>query len=412
MSEKSIGETLNECKTLLFDAVNSDTTVNSVFSCLKFVDVFYEPDRPLDEKLSDMGFTKLQIYALITRYSMNINDQEFLTVPVINPYEYDGKELPQVEWVVKEMIPDGVSILAAPPKYHKSFFALQLAVSVCNGLDFLGFHTLKGDCLYFDLESNPRRPLNRLQKMYNTLDISGLHIITAQSGIRRLESGFEEDLEMLLVRFPNTKLVIIDVLQYITPLKAKDNIYSSDYDTINMLNALAIKYRISILAVHHTRKLKDESDPINNITGTTGLTGAVSTIIEILQEKRTNPSAVLLLTGNDIETRELAIKFDSTTLKWICEGDASDVAFKTFVNRPESQCLTHLMSDKSNWIGSAADLSAFAAGLNFDITPADFGRFLKFNKPDIIRLGLDIVQHRNSSSRTITITHHVNNNPS
>lgn len=410
----SVDETYSQCKVFLTDAIRRNTLDFSIFGHLKFIDAYYKPDIPLEEKLSGMGFTKLQTHALITLYTMQIrnNNAKLSTIPFINPSDYEGKELPSVEWAVENMIPDGVSILAAPPKYHKSFFALQLAVSVCNGMDFLGFNTIKGDCIYFDLESNPGRPLNRLKDMYDTLDIEGLHIVTAQSEVKRLESGFEEDLEMLLVRFPNTKLVIIDVLQYVTPIRAKDNIYSSDYDTISMLNNIAAKYKISILAVHHTRKMRDDSDPINNITGTTGLTGAVSSIIEIIQESRTSSSALLLLTGNDIETQELAIHFDTKTLKWICDGDAAEIAFKKFINRAESQSIIQLMDGRDSWTGSAADLSEFASDLNYEISAADFGRYIKLYKTEIQKMGFDIKQHRTSTIRTILLTHHVENNSS
>ena len=129
-----------------------------------------------------------------------------------------------------------------------------MSVAVCNGFDFLGFGTVKGDVIYFDLESSKRRPLNRILDMYSTLDISGLHLVTADSNVRRLFNGFEEDLQNLLFTYPNTRLVIIDVFQRILPVISKDNLYSSDYTNINGLNAIASKYAISILIIHHTRK--------------------------------------------------------------------------------------------------------------------------------------------------------------
>jgi len=392
---------------LLKENVNQDDYTGLTMSCIKYLDAFYLPDIPLDNKLEDLGYTKLQIASLIKRYSMSLTNEELETIPVIEPSAYENVELPKTQWAVTNMIPEGVSILAAPPKYHKSFFALQLGVSVCSGTSFLGYETVPGDCIYFDLESNKRRPLNRLKDMYNTLEIKGLHIITAQSGTRRLDEGFEEDLDNLLLRYPNTRLVIIDVLQYITPAKAKDNVYSSDYDTINRLNAIASYYRISILVVHHTRKMRDEEDPINNITGSTGLTGAVSTILQITQDRRVDKSATLFVTGNDIESRELIIHFDENELKWHCDGDAATIAQKAFAGRPEVQTISHLMKSTDIWTGSASELSSVAAELGYGISPELFGRFLSVSITELHTVGYEITKKRNEEQRLITISRYI-----
>lgn len=397
-------EEYDEKAKMLHSFVDNNSTIDSVeISLIRLFDNFYKPGLDLETKLSQMGFNSLQIHSLIAQYNMSINNIELETVPVIEPAEYEGKDLPGIQWIVVGMLPEGVSLLAGPPKYFKSTLALQLAVAVCTGNSFFGFDVVHGDVIYFDLESNPHRPLNRLNTIFSTTNFEKLHIITAKSGIHRLDEGFEKEFEELLIKYRNTRLVVIDVLARIIPAKAKDNVYSSDYETINKLNAFATKYKIAILVVHHTRKMKDDSDPINNITGSTGLTGAVNSIIEIQKDKRTNNNATLLITGNDVETREIGMHTDLQRVMWVCDGDVSELAFKEFTNAPESQTITELMKNSCSWSGTSSQLSSFAMDMGYDITPEAFGRYFNTHISDLNTLGYIIKRTRNGSERTITI---------
>ena len=49
--------------------------------------------------------------------------------------------------------------------------------------------------------------------------------------------------------------------------------YAGDYTDVRLLKNLANKLGITIILVHHLRKLKDDN-PFNMISSTTGLTGA------------------------------------------------------------------------------------------------------------------------------------------
>jgi len=397
-------EQYQELKNALVAAVHDNSIGGVEMSIIRYINAFYKPDKSLEEKLIEMGFDELQTFALMQRFNMDINDYELHTVEVVNPSDYEGKPLPEIKWIINNMLSEGVSILAAPPKYHKSFLAMQLAVAVCNGTDFFGYPTNRGDVIYLDLESNKHRPLNRLKHMYDTTDINGLHIVTASSNIRRLDHGFDEDLTNLLIRYPNTKLVIVDILQNIVPQVTREYSYSSDYNTISLLNDLACRFRISIFAVHHTRKMRDDDDHINNISGSTGLTGAVSTIFIIAQDKRGADCASLLINGNDIEDISLSMHFDKEKLMWICDGDTATVMLDLFKEKVEAQTILNLMKSKSSWTGNATDLSVAAADLGYSISPEDFGRFIKFSTNEFNQLGYNISKVRRGDARTISIS--------
>ena len=392
-----------ENKNNLINAVQSGPISNYEYALVQWFDRYYGFKQDLRELFSSWGLSRLQVDALMHNYDLMSSDEEHTTLAVIEPIDYEDRKLPQVTWAVKDLIPDGVSILAAPPKSYKSFFALQLAVSVCNGFDFLGFGTVQGDVIYFDLESNMRRPLNRINDMYSTLDIKGLHLVTADANVRRLYDGFEDDLKDLLLIYPNTRLVIIDVFQRILPIQSKDNLYSSDYANINSLNAIASMYSISILIVHHTRKQKDHGDPVNNISGSTGLSGAATSILQIVKKDRASATAHLLATGNDIAPKDIIIKFDESIFQWRNEGSAEHIALREFAESPEAKCLNSFMNNKNEWTGTVSELVSYGKSIGITLDAAAFGKILKFNQALLKRLGYVIEHSRTSSVRTIKI---------
>lgn len=61
--------------------------------------------------------------------------------------------------------------------------------------------------------------------------------------------------------------------------------YAVDYADVSTLKAIADKNSIAIVMVHHLRKLNDQNDPFNNLSGSTGIGGAADTSL-ILKRPR------------------------------------------------------------------------------------------------------------------------------
>ena len=76
--------------------------------------------------------------------------------------------------------------------------------------------------------------------------------------------------------------------------------YGNDYDDISSIKRIADEYNISIILVHHLRKLKDGDDPFNEVSGSTGIIGAADTNY-VLKRKRNGNAATLLACGRDVE---------------------------------------------------------------------------------------------------------------
>jgi hypothetical protein len=59
------------------------------------------------------------------------------------------RKIPSVNGVVKELLPEGVTILAAKPKNGKSCFALDLSLAVASGQPFMGTYDVSPGCVLY-----------------------------------------------------------------------------------------------------------------------------------------------------------------------------------------------------------------------------------------------------------------------
>ena len=67
---------------------------------------------------------------------------------VINGEELMDMDYKPVRYIVKNLLPQGLTILAGAPKTGKSFLALELCLSVSKGEKLWDFKTTKGTVLY------------------------------------------------------------------------------------------------------------------------------------------------------------------------------------------------------------------------------------------------------------------------
>lgn len=100
--------------------------------------------------------------------------------------------------------------------------------------------------------------------------------------------------------------------------------YDHDYKEVSKLKQFADEHELSILAIHHLRKMRDKSDPYNNISGSTGITGSSDTEIVLSKSNYKDEQALLSITGRDVMETEKLLRFDIISCKWNVIGDSSD----------------------------------------------------------------------------------------
>ncbi len=226
--------------------------------------------------------------------------------------------LPPIRFTISTLLPQGLSILAGAPKVGKSWLALQICLAVANGEMLWGLPTTKSGALYLCLEDSFTRIQSRL------FDVGGdapanVYFVVMSDGIG---SGLEEQIENFLAEHPDAALIVIDTLQKVRSF-TNDNAYAADYHDVGLLKALADKYGIAVLLIHHLRKQADD-DPMNMVSGTMGITGAVDNSFVLKETKRGSGRATLYCTGRDIEYREIELAQDKLTHCWNLESDSME----------------------------------------------------------------------------------------
>lgn len=243
----------------------------------------------------------------------------------ISAADLQSKEIPPIRYVVVDMFPQGLSLLASPPKYGKSWFVLDLCLSVAAGRSFLNHQTIKSGCLYLALEDSERRLKDRMNKVLEG-DPAPEHFDYATSALD-IGQGLIGQLESYVDEHPNTALIVIDTLQKVRAVaNGKESAYSTDYREVGTLKTFADRHGICLLLVHHLRKMADDTDPFNRISGTNGIMGAVDTALVMSRKSRNDPQTVLSITGRDVESQDVAIEFSKENYKWCVLGNAEWIA--------------------------------------------------------------------------------------
>lgn len=239
--------------------------------------------------------------------------------------ELQGENVDPPSWIVRDVLPTGLAILCAPSKIGKSWMMMQLGLAVAEGKDFLDFKTNQSGVLYYALEDSKARLKDRLNKLLKGKKApTNLRFVTHADTV---DSGLLEKIEEELRTFPGIKLIIIDTLQKVRGKAIRnESMYSGDYREMAKLKEYADNHKVCMLFVHHLRKMLDETDVFNMISGSTALMGAADTIFIISKKKRNDENANLSMTGRDIAQSDLVIAFSKADYVWVVEGTAEEVA--------------------------------------------------------------------------------------
>jgi len=271
-------------------------------------------------------------------WKLHKQHQQYITVQKTNDVEEIKKNLPKLSaisaldlqkkvfeekyYAVKDMIPEGETIIAAPPKTGKSWLVLDMCLKVANGEKFLGFETNRSDTLYLALEDGDSFEQERLNIVLDGAPApNNFHLVF--SNVMPMNEGFLIQLDELLKAYPNIRVVVIDTLNFIKYRQGKsESAYECDYRTGRDLKQYAEEHKIAIVVVTHTTKMVHVDDDMANVSGTNGVTGAADAVIVVGKEKRTDLDAKLFITGRKVRQTTHNIKFDDTKCIWEYKGIA------------------------------------------------------------------------------------------
>lgn len=221
-------------------------------------------------------------------------------------------QLPPLRMIVPNLVPEGTTVIASPPKVGKSCFVYQTSVEVALGGELFGQRVASGSVLYLALEDGRRRGRERLQAALEGRTLPRGRL-TVQWGARKIGEGLEEDIAAWLDGHPDAALVAIDTLGKVRPrTTGKRNAYEIDVEDLGRLQNIFRDRPIALVVVHHSRKDGTGDDFLASVSGTYGITGSVDTIV-VIKRKRLEAFGTILATGRDIPEAELPVRFNGMT---------------------------------------------------------------------------------------------------
>jgi len=248
-----------------------------------------------------------------------------------------SKQFPPDNWIIENLISEGLTILAGASKTGKSWAALQLVSSIDSGGYFLGtLKAAKSDCLYFALEDSQKRIQKRLKKQ----NITGFN-----NSLLMTKRMTPAELRSFLIDNPSIKVVVIDTLQKYLNIE-DTNSYSETVTGISLLKSIADDLDRSIVVIHHVRKNNTfDGDHLSAHMGSTGIVATADAILT-LRRKRGESQAVLMATGRDIEDQAISLKWD----KDICSWSVTDnKPIKPALSEAQQEIIDILESEARSW---------------------------------------------------------------
>lgn len=253
-----------------------------------------------------------------------------------------SKKIAPIDWIIDELLPEGLTILAGKPKVGKSFLALNIASKIANSVDVFGkYKTNRRKILYITNEDSERRIHDRLSQ----LDIK-TNDLSFYFEKFRIDDDFEQSITNLADE-AGAKFIIIDTMAKAFNLESKkSNGYFEEYKKIGDIQSVISRKGISILLVHHMRKMSAEYAP-DRILGSNGISGGVDTIWLL---DRSAGKSKLTITGKDVMEQELEFITTKNKSEWIVLNESNSGLGLS----PEREEIIHLLIEAKISLSSKA----------------------------------------------------------
>lgn len=294
--------------------------------------------------------------------------------------------------LIEGLMGGGLGFLCASPKAGKSWLAMEVSICVATGKPLWCYEVQRGCVLHIPLEGTYERLRRRLWLIADEVD-GNLFFATRAEG---LGGGLLDQLAMFHGDHPDLGLVVIDTMQIVRST-TRDYSYSSDYRELSELERFADDHGITVLLIHHTRKMGD-SDVMNTVSGTNAVTGAAD-FTWVLTKDRNSADAELTVTGRDIEQRKLDLTFEDRQWKLVKDSSMEEIAAARI-----PVCVSQVVDftrQNGTWEGQTSELLAeIGSG---DVSVASFGKFLAQHSAHLEKNGIRYSKRRTMAGSRITL---------
>ena len=315
-----------------------------------------------------------------------------------NLKELSEKNFVQVEPLIEHFLPGmGVFLFCGSSKIGKSWMALQIGLCVATGTKFWNYDVRKKDVLYLCLEDGERRLQDRVFSTAEEYPDNFIYTTNADA----IGKGLEDQLQQQLNEHPNIGLIIIDTLAAVRceQTTATKSPYQGDYNTLKPLHDFSQDNHITVLLVHHVRKMKS-SDPFEDISGTNGLFGSSDGAFIFRKETYEDENIKLFSRCRDFEERVLTLKFDNTTCKWdlVKENTPVEDAFQT---DEDLKRVVNYVNEHGSFEGSATELCELIQAAK---KPQSISGKLQNRKGQLLKMGIVFKREHTRDGSHLTLT--------
>lgn len=284
-----------------------------------------------------------------------------------------------IEGIMKS---NGSYCLVAEPKVGKSFLALQIANSLTNNKEFLGFKVNPTPVLYISTELSSFQLKERLNIMSYEFSHNSFFFLEKDSNHRLC---LTDDLQLELKEFSETyngKFVIVDIMcgidyGYELDINNYSDVMKKMFDKYRELSK---KYNLTFLLVHHLNKE-------GKTLGSTGIDGNMNGILTLINNK--DNTYTLKIINRDFEEQNLNLIKNDKLIFEILNEDNTELDFNL-------SAFMRYVIKKKEVIFTPAEI---VAELNLLITPSRFGRLLNSNIKRLEQEGIYVELNRTATSR-------------
>jgi hypothetical protein len=311
-----------------------------------------------------------------------------------------------LRFTIDTILPHGLFILSGSAKTGKSWLALDMSNAVANGGQLWNYPATQGDVLYLALEDTKKRSQERINKISAVCNLNCSTDIHFVHKVQKLGNGLTEQITEFLDNHPQTKLIVIDTLQYIRNNGKSVSTYSADYRDMDALREIIDDRELTMLIITHNFKGK-ATDPLNKVYGSAGLTGAVDGIFVLEKNRRTGDNARLTIANRDTESHEFELRFDNQNCRW---QFVAETGKDTDPDDQLCELLIFLLDETFTWSGTSTQLCDALAALEptFNLSPIALSKLLK-SRQDFLRIQhcIECVFTRTKTARLIELSRDV-----
>lgn len=277
---------------------------------------------------------------------------------------------------------NGLYCLVAKPKVGKSFLALQIANSLTNNKEFLGFKVNPTPVLYISTELSGLQLKEKLNITSYEFSPNSFFFLEKDSNHRL---RLTDDLQLELKEFSeayNGKFVIVDIMcgidyGYELDINNYSDVMKRMFDKYRELSK---KYNLTFLLVHHLNKE-------GKTLGSTGIDGNMNGILTLINNK--DNTYRLKIINRDFEEQNLNLIKNDKLIFEIMNEDNTELDFNL-------SAFMRYVIKKKEVIFTPAEM---VAELNLLITPSRFGRLLNSNIKRLEQEGIYVELNRTATSR-------------